>query len=44
MESMDKVQDLLEKIYGEEAEPLAFERIGSVIEKYTNNKSKTETP
>jgi sucrose phosphorylase len=43
MESMDKVQDLLEKIYGEEAEPLAFERIGSVIEKYTNNKSKKES-
>jgi len=43
MERMDKVQDLLKKIYGEETGTLASERIAPVIEKYTVKKSKKES-
>ena len=37
---MDKVKDILKKIYGEEIASQAFERIRPVIEKYTVKKSK----
>jgi sucrose phosphorylase len=43
MESMEKVQHLLNKIYGEETGTLALERIAPIIEKYTVKKSKKET-
>ena len=43
MQSMDKVKDLLKKIYGEETGKLAFERIVPVIEKYTIKKSKKKS-
>jgi sucrose phosphorylase len=43
MEGMDKVKDLLRKIYGEEAGSLALDRIKPVIEKYTVKKSKKES-
>ena len=43
MENMDKVKDLLKKIYGEETGALAFERIAPVIEKYTVIKNKKES-
>ena len=39
MERMDKVQDLLKKIYGEDTGAAAFERLVPVIEKYTAKKS-----
>ena len=34
MESMDKVKDLLKKIYGEETAGQGFERLTAIIEKY----------
>jgi sucrose phosphorylase len=40
MESVEKVKDILKKIYGEEIASQAFERIMPVIEKYTAKKSK----
>ena len=43
MESMDKVKDLLKKIYGEETGSLALDRITPVIEKYTVEKSQKES-
>jgi sucrose phosphorylase len=43
MKSMDKVKDLLKKIYGQETAALAFERIASIIEKYSVQKRKKET-
>jgi sucrose phosphorylase len=43
MESMDKVKDLLKKIYGEETAALALKRIAPIIEKYAVRKSKKET-
>jgi len=43
MENMDKVKDLLKKIYGQETAALAFERIAPIIEKYTVKKSKKES-
>ena len=43
MESMDKVKDLLKKIYGEETAALALKRIAPIIEKYAVQKSKKET-
>ncbi|MBW2613779.1 MAG: sugar phosphorylase [Deltaproteobacteria bacterium] len=43
MESMDKVKDLLKKIYGEETGALALKRIVPIIEKYAVQKSKKET-
>jgi len=42
MESMNKVKDLLKKIYGEETGTLALKRIAPVIEKYTVKKRKKE--
>ncbi len=43
MKSMDKVKNLLKKIYGEETGILAFESIAPVIEKYTVKKSKKQS-
>jgi len=43
MESMDKVKDLLRKIYGEETVSPALDRIAPIIEKYTANKRKKES-
>ncbi len=43
MESMEKVQHLLKKIYGEETGALALKRIVPIIEKYAVQKSKKET-
>ena len=43
MASMDKVKDLLKKIYGEETGSLALERIAPTIEKYGVKKSKKES-
>jgi sucrose phosphorylase len=43
MESMDKVKDLLKKLYGEETGTQALERIVPVIEKYTVKKRKKES-
>ncbi|MBW2239836.1 MAG: sugar phosphorylase [Deltaproteobacteria bacterium] len=43
MESMEKVQHLLKKIYGEETAALALKRIAPIIEKYAVQKSKKET-
>ena len=43
MENMDKVKDLLKKIYGEETGGRAFERLTSIIEKYAVQKRKKET-
>ncbi|MGD9180515.1 MAG: alpha-amylase family glycosyl hydrolase [Desulfobacterales bacterium] len=43
MESMDKVKDLLKKIYGQATGTLALERIAPVIEKYAVKKSKKES-
>jgi sucrose phosphorylase len=43
MESMDKVKDLLKKIYGEETGRQGFERLTSIIEKYAAQKRKNET-
>jgi sucrose phosphorylase len=43
MEDMDKVKDLLRKIYGEETGTLALERIAPVIEKYTVKKREKES-
>ena len=40
MKSMNKVKDLLKKIYGEETATHAFECLAPVIEKYTVKKSK----
>jgi glycosidase len=43
MESMDKVKDLLKKIYGQETASLALDRITPVIEKYSVKKRKKES-
>ena len=43
MESMDKLKDLLKKLYGEETGTQALERIVPVIEKYTVKKRKKES-
>jgi sucrose phosphorylase len=43
MESIDKVKDLLKKIYGEETGSLALKRIAPIIEKYAVQKRKKET-
>jgi glycosidase len=43
MESMDKVQNLLRKIYGEETASLALDRIAPIVEKYTAKKKKKES-
>jgi len=43
MKSMDKVKDLLKKIYGEETGSQGFERLASIIEKYAVQKRKNET-
>ena len=43
MESMNKVKDLLKKIYGEETGTLALKRIAPVVEKYTAKKRKKES-
>jgi sucrose phosphorylase len=43
MESIDKVKDLLTKIYGKETGMLALDRITPVIEKYSVKKSKKES-
>lgn len=43
MESMEKVQHLLKKIFGEETGALALKRIVPIIEKYAVQKSKKET-
>ena len=43
MERMDKVKDLLKKIYGEETGRQGFERLTSIIEKYAAQKRKNET-
>jgi sucrose phosphorylase len=40
---MDKVKDLLKKIYGQETAALAFERIAPVVTKYDAQKSKKES-
>ena len=40
---MDKVKDLLKKIYGQEAAKLALERIAPIIDKYAATKSKKES-
>ena len=40
---MDKVIDLLKKIYGQEAAKLALGRIAPIIDKYTATKSKKES-
>jgi glycosidase len=42
MEGMDRVKELLRKIYGEETATLALERITPVIEKYTVKKNEKE--
>jgi glycosidase len=42
MEGMDRVKDLLRKIYGKETGMLALDRITPVIEKYTVKKSKKD--
>ena len=43
MEGMDRVKDLLRKIYGEETGTLALNRITPVIEKYIAKKSKKDS-
>jgi sucrose phosphorylase len=43
MEGIDKVKDLLGKIYGEETGTLALDRITPVIEKYTVKQSQKES-
>jgi sucrose phosphorylase len=43
MESMDKVKNLLKKIYGEETGRQGVERLTSIIEKYASQKRKNET-
>jgi len=43
MKSMDKVKDLLKKIYGKETGSQGFERLTSIIEKYAVQKRKKET-
>jgi glycosidase len=43
MERMDKVKNLLKKIYGEETGSLALERIAPTIKKYSAKKSKKES-
>jgi sucrose phosphorylase len=43
MERMDKVKDLLIKIYGQKTGTLAFDRIAPVVEKYAVQKRKKET-
>jgi sucrose phosphorylase len=43
MESMEKVKDLLKKIFGEESGSLALKRIAPIIEKYAVQKRKKET-
>ena len=43
MESMEKVQHLLKKIFGEETGALALKRIVPIIEKYAVQKNKKET-
>ena len=40
---MEKLKDLLNKVYGEETGSLAFERIAPIIEKYAVQKRKKET-
>ncbi|MGD8303907.1 MAG: alpha-amylase family glycosyl hydrolase [Desulfobacterales bacterium] len=42
MEGMDRVKDLLRKIYGKETGMLALDRITPVIDKYTVKKSKKD--
>ena len=43
MKNLDKVKDLLKRIYGEKTGKLAFERIAPVIEKHTVKKSKKKS-
>ncbi|MGD2187332.1 MAG: alpha-amylase family glycosyl hydrolase [Desulfobacterales bacterium] len=43
MERMDKVKDLLEKIYGRETATLAVDRIAPIIEKYAVKQSKRKS-